>query len=136
MLQGQRSPDRPDVYVVTRAFKLKLNVMKDDIVKNKIFGKVRALTYVIEFQKRGLPHAHMTVKLTEESSPKRPENYDKVLASRPELYPQLYETISKNMMDGPYGLLNPKAPGTLKISDQTQHLTIVVTLDIEGVIKG
>ncbi|OWZ16928.1 Helitron helicase [Phytophthora megakarya] len=139
-------PDCPDL--VTRAFKLKLNAIKDDIVKKKIFGNVWPLTYVIEFQKRGLPHAYMTVKLTEEPSPKRPENYDKFVCAElpdPNLHPQLYETISKNMMHGPCGLLNPKAPcmkdsvcskGYLKISDQTQHLTIVVTLDIEGVIKG
>ncbi|OWZ02814.1 Helitron helicase [Phytophthora megakarya] len=111
ILQGQRSPHRPDL--VTRAFKLKLDAIKDVIVKNKIFGKVRALTYVIEFQKRGRPRAHMTIKLTDESSPKRPEDYDKFVCAElpdPNLHTHLYEMISNNMMHGPCDVLNPKAP--------------------------
>ncbi|OWY91697.1 putative membrane protein, partial [Phytophthora megakarya] len=124
MLQGQRSPDRSDL--VTRAFKLKLDAIKDDIVKSKIFGKMRALTYVIEFQKRGLPHAYMTVKLTEESNPKRPEDYDKFVCAElpdPILHPQLYETISKNMMHGPCGVLNPKAPCSASNRDTSEYST-------------
>ncbi|OWZ07987.1 Helitron helicase [Phytophthora megakarya] len=73
----------------------------DDIAKDEILGKVQALAYMIEFQKRGLPHAHMTVKRTEESSPKRSEDYNKYMCAElpdPNLHPRLYETISKNMM--------------------------------------
>ncbi|OWY93843.1 Helitron helicase [Phytophthora megakarya] len=60
-------PDRPDL--IARAVKLKLNAIKDDIIKDEIFEKERALTHVIEFQKRGLPYAHMTVKLTFHTTP-------------------------------------------------------------------
>ena len=49
--------DRPDI--TARVFKLKLDALMDDIVKNHIFGEVAAHLCVVEFQKRGLPHAHI-----------------------------------------------------------------------------
>ncbi|OWY99611.1 LOW QUALITY PROTEIN: Helitron helicase [Phytophthora megakarya] len=104
MLPVQRSPDRPDL--LTRAFKLNLNAIRDDIVNNEIFEKVRALTYVIESQKRGLPRTQMTVKRTEESRPKRSEDYDKFVSSRLNFTSTVIETIFKDMIHGPCGVLN------------------------------
>jgi hypothetical protein len=34
-----------------------------DIKKKEIFGPVNAIVYTIEFQKRGLPHAHIIIWL-------------------------------------------------------------------------
>ena len=56
----QRTEFGPDL--VARVFKLKFKELLNDILKKNIFGKVVAHTYVIEFQKRGLPHAHMLFK--------------------------------------------------------------------------
>lgn len=44
--------------LLARAFRAKLEELKEDLFKKEIFGAVAAYTYVIEFQKRGLPHAH------------------------------------------------------------------------------
>jgi len=57
LLDSQTANDRPDI--VCRVFHLKLNNLLKDIVKNQIFGRVLAYVQTIEFQKRGLPHAHM-----------------------------------------------------------------------------
>ncbi|KAK1401882.1 hypothetical protein POM88_001487 [Heracleum sosnowskyi] len=47
--------------VVTRVFKMKLDQLVD-LIKNKNYvGRCIGLMYVIEFQKRGLPHTHMLV---------------------------------------------------------------------------
>ena len=54
---GESAFNRPDL--CARVFKLKLNEFMDDIIKNKIFGKIISNIEVIEFQKRGLPHAHI-----------------------------------------------------------------------------
>jgi len=35
--------------------------MLDDIIKNQMFGKVKAYVTVIEFQKRGAPHSHTLI---------------------------------------------------------------------------
>ena len=54
LFPGQASYDRPDI--VARVFKLKKEQLIDDIYKKQIFGQAVAYVYVIEFQKRGLPH--------------------------------------------------------------------------------
>ena len=42
---------------------MKLNAVLDDVYKKGIFGRVVANIHVIEFQKRGLPHAHILIIL-------------------------------------------------------------------------
>ncbi len=49
--------------ITARVFRLKLQCIMDDKLKRHIFGKVIAMMYVIEFQKRGLPHAHILLIL-------------------------------------------------------------------------
>ncbi|XP_076899689.1 uncharacterized protein LOC143553625 [Bidens hawaiensis] len=51
------SEDRPDI--LCRLFKIKLDAMLKDLKDKAVLGKVQAVVYTIEFQKRGLPHAHM-----------------------------------------------------------------------------
>jgi Helitron helicase-like domain at N-terminus len=47
--------------IICRGF----NMVCQDIIKNlsKVFGRVAAHVYVIEFQKRGLPHMHLLATL-------------------------------------------------------------------------
>ena len=52
----QEAQDRPDL--VARVFRVKLEELRRWLLHNDILGKVRAYVYVIEFYKRGLPHAH------------------------------------------------------------------------------
>lgn len=54
---GQLAQDRPDL--VTRVFREKLQDLKDYIFKKEIFGPIVAHVFVVEFQKRGLPHIHL-----------------------------------------------------------------------------
>ena len=65
---GERAEDRPDV--TSRVFKMKLDQMIQDIKSGHVFGKVRAIVHVIEFQKRGLPHAHILVTIVAEEVPR------------------------------------------------------------------
>jgi hypothetical protein len=64
LLPGQIAKDRPDL--VTRVFNLKLDAFLKDI-KDGVFGNVIAKIWVIEFQKRGLPHAHILLILNQVS---------------------------------------------------------------------
>ncbi|XP_067947388.1 uncharacterized protein [Watersipora subatra] len=57
LLPGQQSYDRHDV--VARVFHLKLKQLMDYITTGAIFGAVRCHIYTIEWQKRGLPNAHI-----------------------------------------------------------------------------
>jgi hypothetical protein len=56
LLPEQTPQDRPDL--VVRVFHAKLQELKHRLTKHDILGKVCAYVYVVEFQKRGLPHAH------------------------------------------------------------------------------
>ena len=49
---GQETTHRPDM--VVRIFNAKLQEFKKDILTNHVLGKVKAYSYVIEFQKRGV----------------------------------------------------------------------------------
>jgi hypothetical protein len=64
---GQQPHDRPDL--VTRVFKIKLKELINDIRKKHILGRSIARIYVVEFQKRGLPHAHILIFFTEDYKP-------------------------------------------------------------------
>ncbi|XP_076941351.1 uncharacterized protein LOC143610850 [Bidens hawaiensis] len=48
---------RPNI--LCRLFKIKLEALLKDLKDKAVLGKVQAVVYTIEFQKRGLPHAHM-----------------------------------------------------------------------------
>ncbi|KAK1607701.1 hypothetical protein QYE76_031374 [Lolium multiflorum] len=58
---GQKPADRPDI--VSRVFKMKLDQLYGEVKNGTTFGKTRAVLYTVEFQKRGLPHAHILVWL-------------------------------------------------------------------------
>jgi len=59
LLLRQQPQDQPDL--VTRVFKIKLKELINDIHKKHILGRTIAGIYVIEFQKCGLPHAHIFI---------------------------------------------------------------------------
>jgi hypothetical protein len=64
LLPGQSAFDRPDI--VCRVFHDKLHKLLEEIKKGRYFGAehpVDYLMYVIEYQHRGMPHAHIVVKL-------------------------------------------------------------------------
>lgn len=57
LFPGQQVSDRTDL--VVRIFSLKLKSVIADITKQHVLVAVKAYFYTIEFQKKGLPHAHM-----------------------------------------------------------------------------
>jgi hypothetical protein len=63
LLVGQSAFDRPDV--VCPVFKARLDQLKHNIRKGKYFEgrNVTYMLHVIEYQFRGLPHAHMAIRL-------------------------------------------------------------------------
>jgi len=73
--EGQTAADRPDL--VARVFGMKLRTFIDDIIKNHCFGNCLGYLKVIEFQKRGLPHAHILVCLSPNCKPHCADDYDR-----------------------------------------------------------
>ena len=92
---------------------MKLQSILDDIYNNEIFGKVVANIMVIEFQKWGLPHAHILIILDSDSKPRNAEDFDRLVSAElpdKNLHPAAYETVTKCMVHVPCGILNPNSP--------------------------
>ena len=59
---GDRQPWEA-VDLIVRVFREKLKELLDDIQHKGVLGSVKGIIWVIEYQKRGLPHAHILVIL-------------------------------------------------------------------------
>ncbi len=81
LLPAQSPQDRPDL--CARVFMLKLQALMEIVIQDKIFGKVIAHVRVVEFQKRGLPHAHCIFILDEfsKNSLRNPEKVDEIISA-------------------------------------------------------
>ncbi|XP_019236379.1 PREDICTED: uncharacterized protein LOC109216658 [Nicotiana attenuata] len=100
--------NRPDL--ISRVFRAKVEELKTDISKRNIFGKVAAYMYTVEFQKRGLPHAHFLIILANEYKLLTSEAYDGIISAElpdANLDKKLRSLVLKHMMHGPCGNLNP-----------------------------
>ena len=75
LLPHQCSNDRP----VSRVFQMKLKELLKDLLERNVLGKVVAFVYTIEFQKRGLPHAHIILFLTDADKPRTAEDVDRLV---------------------------------------------------------
>ena len=95
LLPGQTPADRPDL--VARVFNMKLSELMEDLVKEEVLGEVVAYTYVIEYQKRGLPHAHILLLMAPGDVPVTAEQIDacvSALLPDRETQPSLFKTIT------------------------------------------
>jgi hypothetical protein len=108
LLHNQTAAECPDL--ITRVFHAKLlSLIKD--IKNGMLGESAGFLYTIEFQKRGLPHAHIIVFLKPHAKLRTPEQVDNLMSSEfPMDNPELLELIKKFMVHGPCGAQNDKSP--------------------------
>ncbi|XP_058786723.1 uncharacterized protein LOC131661242 [Vicia villosa] len=105
--------DRPDI--ICRVFKMKFDELLSDLTKKSVMGKVLAYMYTIEFQKRGLPHAHIIIFLHPTSKYPNAEDIDKIISAEiPDENSdhELYNLVKSHMIHGPCGRLNLNAPCT------------------------
>ena len=110
LLHNQTAADRPDL--CTRVFNIKFKQLMKDITKDHILGVVVGYVCVIEFQKRGLPHAHMLFIVRSEDQPRTTLDFNKIISAEiPDVntHPLAYATVTKHMMHGPCGALNRNA---------------------------
>ena len=80
LLPGQTVGERPDL--VARVFALKLLAFKRDLAAGTFWGGQKQAYYmqVIEFQKRGLPHAHIAIRI-QGSQPVHPDKIDPIVSA-------------------------------------------------------
>ncbi|RCV12177.1 hypothetical protein SETIT_2G248800v2 [Setaria italica] len=105
----QTTQDHPDL--VTRVFRAKLEELKTRLMENDILGKVKAYVYVVEFQRRGLRHAHWLLIMKRKYKLMCPEQHDLLVSTElpdKNKYSEMYKMVTKHMMHG----LNPNCPCT------------------------
>ncbi|KAI9077949.1 hypothetical protein K1719_040078 [Acacia pycnantha] len=108
---GLKPCDKPEV--LSRIFHIKLLKLMRILKDEKIFGSVTADVYTIEFQKRGLPHAHIILWLSNADKLKTPFDVDQLISAKipnKELDPELYELVGSYMVHGPCGRFSKSAP--------------------------
>ncbi|CAN1164944.1 ATP-dependent DNA helicase PIF1 [Linum perenne] len=98
---GPCGEDKPSV--VVRVFRMKLLHLKDDINKQRIFGRT----------KRGLPHVHILVWLAKEAAIDTTAQIDTFISAElpdPMIDPIGYAAATKFMLHGPCGVDFQKSP--------------------------
>ncbi|UYV67627.1 hypothetical protein LAZ67_5001401 [Cordylochernes scorpioides] len=108
LLPGQKQLDRHDI--TARVFRQKLVKFIGALTKGQLYGAAVAWMNSVEWQKRGLPHAHILVWLANKL---RPTQIDSVICAEfpdPIQDPLLYNIVVKNMIHGPCGEYNPVSP--------------------------
>ncbi|XP_035842021.1 uncharacterized protein LOC110923632 [Helianthus annuus] len=106
-----RAEDRPDI--ICRLFKMKLDSMIKDIKDSKFFGEINAVVYTVEFQKRGLPHAHICLFMKVDHKLPTVDHIDPFISAEiPDKSedPQLHYLVSEYMIHGPCGAANLSCP--------------------------
>ena len=107
---GEDTRDRPDI--CARVFKAKFDALMEDLLKNDILGKVVAHSATIEWQKRGLTHAHILLIMEDKYKPRSAADVNKVVSAEiPDRMenPQLHQIIVESMLHGPCGKFNENA---------------------------
>ncbi|GBN51856.1 hypothetical protein AVEN_206503-1 [Araneus ventricosus] len=102
ILNCMEGVQRPDIIICV--LNMKLKELLEDICKHGIFGIVLEYNYVIEFQKRGLPHAHILLTLDSESKIRTKDDIDKFVSAElpdPCTELRLFQIVTKCMVHGP-----------------------------------
>ncbi|KAI9084948.1 hypothetical protein K1719_033121 [Acacia pycnantha] len=108
---GLKPCDKPKI--LSRVFHIKLDKLMRILKDKKILGSIKADVYTVEFQKIGLPHAHIILWLFEADKLTSPFDVDQLISAEiPDklVDPELYELVGSYMVHGPCGRSSRNAP--------------------------
>jgi hypothetical protein len=95
LLPGQKANDRPDL--CTRVFNMKQKALIEDL-KAGAFGVCTAHVAAIEFQKRGLPHAHIVIWLAARPQTDDIDGFVSAEIPDPVTHPRLHAAVKRHML--------------------------------------
>ncbi|KAK8812301.1 hypothetical protein WA158_007535 [Blastocystis sp. Blastoise] len=100
---NQEAWERPDL--VCRVFAIKLKYLYHLLKDENVFGKAQAITYTVEFQKRGLPHAHILLNVEQQDKIHDTNELDSIICAYlpdEEKNPRLFKIVSTMNIHGPH----------------------------------
>jgi len=100
-------------FLIRFIYSYMISIIIFDNYNNYYVFCVIAAMYTIEFQKRGLPHAHILIWLDSKCKLTKAEHIDKVISVEiPDKLKdfELFEVIKESMVLGPCRVVNPKCP--------------------------
>ncbi|XP_050896603.1 uncharacterized protein LOC127103381 [Lathyrus oleraceus] len=106
-----KASDRPDI--ISRVFKMKFDELLSYLTKKSLLGKVLAYMYTIEFQKRGLPHAHILIFLHPSNKYPTPSDIDRIISAEipdQDTNEELYNLVKTHMIHSLCGFANRSSP--------------------------
>ncbi|GKC58486.1 DNA helicase [Tanacetum coccineum] len=119
---GLTTADRADV--VDRVFEMKIHQFVKYLRDVKPFGKIIAIVYMVEFQKRGLLHCHTLIWIDENSRVQNHEDIDTYISAKlmfKEIDPEWHKIVSEFMIHGPCGEVCPTAACMKNGPNCTKH---------------
>jgi hypothetical protein len=102
---GTEPHNRPDI--IARVFHAKMRQLLREILEEHVFGIVDGYCYVVEFQKRGLPHAHMLLILREQINRELYSKFSCAEIPDPVRNPRLFQRVIESMVHSPCNTLGP-----------------------------
>src|SRR5258705_8035871 len=78
------------------------------LTKGQVFGKFNYWLYSIEWQNRGLSHAHILIWLLQGLNPNQIDENMSDEIPNPQIDKKLQDIVIRNMVHGPCSTLNPK----------------------------
>ena len=97
---------RHEPHLCNRVFELKRRELMRDIQSGRLFGEIAYIVWVIEFQMRGLPHAHICFRV-KDGGPKQNTEIDRIIRAdipgEEEAGGRLRSLVLRHMKHGPCG---------------------------------
>ena len=103
LANGQPYLSRPDM--CSRIYNLKFREYWNDLITEHKIGVVEAHFRVKEYQKRGLPHDHILLWMSENDKPSTAELIDQIICAEipdPDVDRELFELVKTKMVHGPF----------------------------------
>ena len=127
-LGRQPHTSRPDI--CDRVFFAKFKELMDDLVKKQVLGATDAHVAMIEFQKRGLAHAHILLFMKNQDKVTTAESVDQLIWAElpdPDIHPELFELVLEFMIhECDYRCLDEKGKCTRHFPKPYSEETIVL----------
>ncbi|XP_046468080.2 uncharacterized protein [Neodiprion pinetum] len=121
--------------IACRIFNMRLQQALKEIGSGSVFGKIEGYVYTVEFQKRGLTHAHILFISNNNDKLMTPEAIDSFISAEipdKRIHQQLYQSVTSHMLHVPHTSKIPCWNSVTKSCSKNIPKNLVENTDISG----